>query len=220
VDNVSDGHRHYDAESSAAILARLAVEEAALGTRAAESTFRILQRGRSMSSQISYLGYPGGLLPAAVTRAAWFAALWLVLSGAKPAGLPAGAVAVVAATWTSLKLLPAGAWRLSPGALVGPLVRFLRQSVVAGADVAWRAFDPRLPLRPGVVTCPSRLAPGVARSAMCTLASLLPGTLPAGEDERGVLLIHCLDTNQPVTAQFAEDEAFLMRALGGRQDYG
>jgi multicomponent Na+:H+ antiporter subunit E len=55
---------------------------------------------------------------------------------------------------------------------------------------------------------------------MCTLATLLPGTLPAGVDERGALIMHCLDTDQPVAAQFAEDEAFLMAAVRGMQDDG
>jgi hypothetical protein len=35
-----------------------------------------------------------------------------------------------------------------------------------------------------------------------------------GVDERGTLLIHCLDTEQPVAAQFTEDEAMLMTAAG------
>jgi len=170
-----------------------------------------------MSSQYVFRA---AVLPAAATRAAWFGALWLVLSGAEPAGLPAGTVAVVAATWTSLRLLPAGAWRWAPSAMLRALARFLRQSVVAGADVAWRALDPRLPLRPGFVTCPMRIAPGAARSAVCTVASPLPGTLPAGVDPRGTLLIHCLDTDQPVAAQFTEDEAMLMTAVGAEQDHG
>jgi multicomponent Na+:H+ antiporter subunit E len=155
-----------------------------------------------------------------MTRAACFTVLWLVLSGAQPAGLAAGTVAVVAATWTSLKLLPAGQWRLAPGALLRALARFLHQSVIAGVDVARRALDPRLPLRPGFVTCPMRVAPSVARSAVCTVASLLPGTLPARLDERGTLLIHCLDTDQPVAAQFTEDEAILFSAFRAERNHG
>ena len=55
-----------------------------------------------------------GLPPGAVWRAAWFFGLWLVLAGADPADLPAAAMAVVAATWTSLHLLPPGGSRPSP----------------------------------------------------------------------------------------------------------
>ena len=155
-----------------------------------------------------------------VWRAASFFALWLILSGADPAGLAAGVVAVVAATWTSMKLLPAGAWRVSPPAMGGLLLRFLQQSVIAGADVARRALDPRLPLRPGFVAYPVQLPPGASRNTFCTLSSLLPGTLPAGTDARDRLLVHCLDTGEPILAQLREEEMLLARATGGGRDHG
>jgi multicomponent Na+:H+ antiporter subunit E len=47
-----------------------------------------------------------------------------------------------------------------------------------------------------------------------TLMSLLPGTVPAGSDEKGGLLIHCLDVEQPVVAQLAVEEALFVRAVG------
>jgi multicomponent Na+:H+ antiporter subunit E len=156
----------------------------------------------------------------AMSRAVGFFALWLILSGADPGGLPAGAIAVVAATWTSLRLLPAGRWRASPAAMGVLVLRFLRQSVVAGMDVARRALDPRLPLRPGFVSYPVQLATGAARNTFCTLSSLLPGTLPAGADERGTLLVHCLDMDEPIAAQLNEEEALLARALGGGRGHG
>lgn len=158
----------------------------------------------------------GPALPrGAVPRAALFGAFWVMLSGGDPASFAAGAIAVVAATWTSLRLLPAGAWRLRPLALLGLVLRFLRQSIVAGADVAWRALDPRLPLQPGFVRYPLRLPPGPARDAFCTLTSLLPGTVPSGLDPNGDLVVHCLDLRQPVLEQLAEEEARLARVLGG-----
>lgn len=86
-------------------------------------------------------------------RAGWrlpaFLGLWLILFGADPAGLPVGIAAAIAATWTSLHLLPPGGSRSSPKAVARLALRFLYQSVVAGIDVALRALDPRLPLRPG-----------------------------------------------------------------------
>jgi multicomponent Na+:H+ antiporter subunit E len=154
----------------------------------------------------------------AAARATGFLSLWLVLSGARPADLPTGVIAVVAATLTSLRLLPPGAWRLSPVALGELVLRFLRQSVVAGVDVAWRALDPRLPLRPGFVTYPVRLASGPALNTFCELTSLVPGTLPAGWDEDGMLLVHCLDVGKPVVTQLAVDEALLARVLGMHDD--
>lgn len=154
------------------------------------------------------------LPPGSLPRASLFSVFWLMLSGGDPASFAAGAIAVVAATWTSLRLLPSGDWRLRPLALLGLVLRFLRQSIVAGVDVSWRALDPRLPLQPGFVRYPLRLPPGTARDAFCTLTSLLPGTVPSGLDESGHLFVHCLDLRQPVLAQLAEEEARLARVIG------
>jgi multicomponent Na+:H+ antiporter subunit E len=157
-----------------------------------------------------------GLATAAIARGLGFLVLWFAFSGAQATDLPASAIAVIAATWASLRLLPPGAWRLSPVALAEFLLRFLRQSILAGADVAWRALHPRLPLRPGFVAYPVRLASGPARNTFCELTSLVPGTLPAGLNEDGALLVHCLDVGQPVLAQLAVEEALLVRVLGMR----
>ena len=94
------------------------------------------------------------------------------------------------------------------------MLRFLYQSVIAGADVARRALDPRLPLRTGFVVYPVGLPEGPARNAFASLMSLLPGTVPTGTDDSGGLLIHCLDVGQPVAAQLAEEEALFVRAIG------
>ncbi len=153
-----------------------------------------------------------------IWRLAAFFALWLILAGADPGDLPAATIAVVAATWTSLRLLPPGRSRPSPAALAIFALRFVRQSIVAGMDIARRALDPRLPLRPGFVVYPARLPPGPALNAFCTLTSLAPGTLPAGPDDSGAIVIHCLDVGQPVAAHLAADERLFTRALGGHGD--
>ena len=92
-------------------------------------------------------------------------------------------------------------------------LHFLRQSASSGVEVAWRAFSPRLPLDPGFVVFPPLRSAGT-RSAFCALSSLLPGTLPAGSDENGALLVHCLDVGQPVAANLAAEEALFSRAIG------
>jgi multicomponent Na+:H+ antiporter subunit E len=176
-------------------------------------------RSSSKERIVTSPGIPvDSLTTGATLRAIGFLSLWLVLSGAHIADLPAAAVAIGAATWTSLRLLPPGAWRLSPVALAEFVLRFLRQSIVAGVDVAWRALDPRLPLRPGFVAYRLRIAAGPARNAFCDLSSLLPGTLPAGSDDSGALLVHCLDVDQPVAAQMAAEEALLIRVFGMQGD--
>src|SRR5262245_43450579 len=101
-----------------------------------------------------------------------------MLAGGGPADIAVGAIVVVAATWTSLRLLPTGPWRFSPVDLMRLALRFPYQSFVAGLDVARRAFDPRLPLRTGFVAYPVRSPPGTARNVFSSLTSLLPGTVP------------------------------------------
>ena len=151
----------------------------------------------------------------AVVRSLVFLGVWFVLYGPDLASLPVGVGAAVAATWTSLRLLPPGSFHPRLGSLFVLALRFVWQSVVAGIDVARRALEPRLPLRPGFLIYPIRMRPSPARSTFLSVASLLPGTLPTGLDETGALVVHCLDTEQPVVAQMAAEEIRLMRALGG-----
>jgi multicomponent Na+:H+ antiporter subunit E len=149
----------------------------------------------------------------AVVRAVGFLVVWIVLTGGNPADLGAGAVAALAATWASLRLLPPSTSRMQLSAFARLVLRFLRQSVVAGVDVARRALDPRLPLHPGFVVYPLGLPRGPARHVFTTLMSLLPGTVPTGADARSQLLVHCLDSEQPVAAQLAAEEAVFARVI-------
>jgi multicomponent Na+:H+ antiporter subunit E len=160
---------------------------------------------------------PGGTPAGAISRAAGFFGFWLVLTDADSADLAAGAVAAVAATWASLRLMPAEQWNLRPIRLAEFVLHFLRQSIAAGTDVALRALDPRLPLRPGFVIYQARLPPGTKRNAFCAIMSLLPGTLPCGPTEGNGLAIHCLDVTQPVVEQLAAEETLCMQTLGGAQ---
>jgi multicomponent Na+:H+ antiporter subunit E len=151
----------------------------------------------------------------AICRAAGFFCFWLVLTGADADDLAAGLVAAVVATWASLGLMPAQQGSLRPIKLAGFLLHFLRQSIVAGMDVARRALDPRLQLQPGFVVYQGRLPPGTARDAFCAIMSLLPGTLPCGPAENDGLTVHCLDVTEPVAEQLAAEEALYMQTLGG-----
>ena len=116
-------------------------------------------------------------------------------------------------------MLPPAPQRVRLGALVLLLPRFLWQSLLAGWDVARRAFDPRLPLRPGFVVFSSSHAPGHLRNTFATISSLMPGTLPCGENEDEIIF-HCLDVGQPVLEQLAAEEKVLARALGGTPGNG
>ena len=161
-----------------------------------------------------------GLLRPAMGRAVGLGVLWLVLAGGNPVDLAPGAVAALAATWVSLHLLPPGAISVQPASLARFTFRFLRQSMVAGVDVARRALDPRLPLHPGFVVYHPRLPPGPSQHMFTTLMSLLPGTVPTGPAPGSGLLIHCLDVEQPITTQLAAEEALFSAVLGRKHENG
>ena len=158
------------------------------------------------------------MLRVALVRVAGFFAFWIIVAGTKPVDIFVGLLAAVIVAWVSLRLLPPATIRLRPIALAKLVLRFLYQSIVAGVDVARRALDPRLPLRPGYVIYRPRLPPGTMRNTFCTMTSLLPGTLPSGPDGSGGLVVHCLDETQPVAEQLAAEEALLTSALGGNGD--
>lgn len=149
----------------------------------------------------------------ALARFVGLFALWIVLiRSAQPADLVVGALTAVAATWTSLRLLPPAAGRVKFAALAARSPRFLWQSVLAGIDVARRALDPRLPLATGLVTYRTELPRGQARNTFATITSLLPGTVPLADEDSGIVY-HCLDTAQPVAEQLATDERVYAKAL-------
>jgi len=149
---------------------------------------------------------------AALVRWALLLLFWVALIGFSLSALAVGIVAAGGATWVSLRLLPPAPQRVRLAALVLLLPRFLWQSLVAGWDVARRAFDPRLPLRPGFVTFHSTHAPGHLRNTFATISSLMPGTLPCDENENEIIF-HCLDVGQPVLEQLAAEEKALDRVL-------
>ena len=163
----------------------------------------------ALSHERAVAAAAGGRVPGAVAGA----------GGASPDDLPAAAVAVVAATWVSLRLSPpsgpagfaAGVWRWL-------VLRFPGQSLMAGIDVARRAFDPRLPLDVDTVAYTPRLPPGPARDAFTAYASLMPGTVPVTAETEGDILIHCLDARQPVAQQMADEEDRFIRVLGYPDD--
>ncbi|WP_421989071.1 Na+/H+ antiporter subunit E [Roseococcus sp.] len=149
-------------------------------------------------------------MAAALLRFAGLLAVWIVIGEAGGKDLAVGIPTAALATWFSLRLLPVGIYRPRPLALAGLLLRFPLQALLAGTEVARRAFDLRL--RPGFVPYAPRSS---LRDAFLTWSSLQPGTLPAGEDETGAVLVHALDATRPVAAAMAREEARFARAFGG-----
>lgn len=145
-----------------------------------------------------------------------FFALWLILTGAGIKDMPIGLLAAALGARASRALEP----RDIPPPRIGPLLTycaaFMRQSLLAGLDVARRVFAPSLPLKTGMAHFTPTLPAGTARTLFADMASMAPGTLPVGEDTDGSMLIHCLDTNSDVTSQLSADEARLADVLGSK----
>lgn len=139
-------------------------------------------------------------------RWAGYMLFWIVLAGTSAKDVGAGAAATAFASWVSLKLLAPGELALKPAKTAGLFLRFLGNSVLAGATVARMALTPSLPLRPGIIRYQPSLPEGTRQQAFCTFASLLPGTLPLGGDGTGGIAVHCLDESQPVAAQLGAEE--------------
>jgi len=156
----------------------------------------------------------------AVVRGLAYLALWLLLMpSTKPGDLAIGILSAAAATFVSMRLLPPATGCLNFDALLMLAPHFLWESVKAGVDVARRALAPSPRLAPGFVSCPLDFPPGLARNTFATITSMMPGTVPSGEDN-GTLVYHCLDTAQPVVEQLWKEEELLSRALvaGRRHD--
>ena len=162
----------------------------------------------------------GSRTAAAAVRAALLFGVWIVVDqSAKPANLLVGVLATAAATWVSVKLLPPARGRVRLGRLLMLLPRFLWQSLVAGFDVARRAFAPRLDLQPGFVEYRTQLPRGTARSAFELIASLMPGSVPSGDGPQHIEF-HALDTRQPVAEQLAAEERAYAPALQREPSHG
>ena len=155
---------------------------------------------------------------AAMTRGAIYLGFWLLLAGTDLADLPTGLAAAVAATWTSLRLLPPSSGRFRYAALARLALRFGQESIMGGVNVARLALNPRLPLRTGFVVYPVCLPTGMPRNIFGAMTSSMPGTLTAGTDANGALIYHCLNVDESVAAQLTIDEGLLLQGIGETDD--
>ncbi len=135
------------------------------------------------------------------------------MNGTDTAGLLLGAITSAGVAWLSVQLVPGLPHQIKPVLLFMYAGHFLWNSVIAGVDVAMRAFYPEVRVNPGYVRCPCRIPEGTTRDVFLAISSLVPGSLPAGVDE-GQVVLHCLDLTLPVAAQMAGNESSFLKALG------
>lgn len=148
---------------------------------------------------------------AIVSRGILFALIWWILTAGVASSWWIGVPAVLLAIAASIALIPPvpliwyGFLRFAPF--------FLTRSLLGGADVAWRAVHPGMPIAPVLIAYPLRLPPGLPQVFMTNTVSLLPGTLSAAL-EQSVLKIHVLDSRGDFMAELVVVEQHVARLFG------
>lgn len=96
---------------------------------------------------------------------------------------------------------------------------YLWQVVLSTGRLAKLVLQPRPALNPRFVEVPLNLRGEMPRFLFACLISMTPGSLSVGLDhDRGVLIVHLLDAQDPATAVRAMKETFetpLIRIFGG-----
>jgi multicomponent Na+:H+ antiporter subunit E len=146
-----------------------------------------------------------------LSRGVLFSLVWWTLTDGAAPSWWIGVPAVLLAAITSAALLPPArfVWyeflRFAPS--------FLARSLLGGADVAWRAFHPDMPIAPDLIEYPLRLPPGLPRVFMANTVSLLPGTLSA-ELGTNCLKVHVLDRRRNFVSELEAVEQSVARMFG------
>lgn len=145
------------------------------------------------------------------SRGLLFSLVWWILTDGNVQSWWIGVPAVSFAVIASLALLPPVplVWR----GLLTFTPFFLWRSWQGGADVAWRAFHPGMPIFPAVIEYPLRLPPGLPQVILAYIVSLLPGTLSATLDGQA-LKIHVLDSREDFMTELRALEERVARMCG------
>lgn len=146
-------------------------------------------------------------------RVLLFVGLWWILAEGRLDGWLLGGVAVMAATWTSMKLLPTDNRPICLEGLIGFLRFFFWNSLRGGMQVASMALRGRAALQPGFIELSVTLPPGGARILLVNALGMMPGTVSVDLDDTS-LRLHVLDERQPIVAEVRALEASIARLFG------
>lgn len=144
-------------------------------------------------------------------RLGTFALIWWILSNGEASSWWFGIPAILLALIASIALVPPlnliwyECFRFIPF--------FLKNSLIGGIDVAWRAFHPRLPIAPDLIEYPLTLPQGLAQVFMANTVNLLPGTLSAALDGN-TLKVHVLDSQKDFLSELNTVEQHVARIFG------
>jgi multicomponent Na+:H+ antiporter subunit E len=146
-----------------------------------------------------------------VSRALLFLIMWSALTDGAAASWWIGVPGVSFVVIASIVLLPplSLVWRELPK--FTPF--FLWRSLQGGADVAWRAFHPGMPIVPAVIDYPLRLPPGLPQVFLANIVSRLPGTLSDTLDEQA-LKVHVMDSRGDFVTELKALEQRVARMCG------
>lgn len=141
-----------------------------------------------------------------------FLLLWTILTGAEgwAFGAACTVLASLATRWLELPF-----WRFRLWCLPRFCFFFLRELLLAGWDVAWRALHPRLPIYPGWVEYRLKQHNPKVTLLLSAMVGLLPGTL-ASRARHGSLAIHTLNARADWESAICRLETELRTLLGDR----
>ena len=154
------------------------------------------------------------MIQSILLRGLGFVVLWWILAEGRGDGWLLGGVAVVAATWTSVKLLPPVQQPIRLAGLIGFFGFFLWNSLRGGIQVAGMALRGSAALQPQIIELPVTLPAGGARVLLVNALGLMPGTLSVDLDDNN-LRLHLLNDCQPVVAEKLAMEAAIANLFGG-----
>lgn len=156
------------------------------------------------------------MIRASIQRSLLFALLWWVLVEGRADSWGLGVLAVLAALWASLRLLPPGSRRISLAGLLGYLAFFVWNSARGGAQVSWMALRGRNTLQPAILEWQLGLPPGAPSVLLLNTLGLMPGTLGVElTDDR--LRIHVVDERLLILDEIKVLEAHIARIFGVSQ---
>ena len=146
-----------------------------------------------------------------ISRVILFSFLWWILADGAASSWWFGVPAVLLAVIMSTVLLPPVTFSWYEFLRFMP--RFLVRSLIGGADVARRAFHPRMPIAPDLVEYRLQLPAGLSRVFMINIVNLLPGTLSAELGE-AILKVHVLDGRKDFLTELELVEQSVGRIFG------
>jgi len=120
---------------------------------------------------------------------------WVALTGQfTPTNFIAGFVLAYLIMGLSQQIMKTGNYFTKVRSVLGFFLFFIRELIVAGLRVAYRALSPRLNVQPAVVAVPLEVTTNAEITLLANLITLTPGTLSLDvSSDRKVIYIHAFN---------------------------